>query len=330
MSTPALKPIDARGAVLALVLSILWGANPVAIKLGLEDAPPIRLAWMRFVVGGLVIVAWAWLTGRLRGLRIERHEWQPLLVVGGLFTAQIVSMNIGTALTSAAHATVLLNLYAVHTVVLAHFLIPGDRLTARRLCGVLVAYSGIVLLFRGQVGAGATSLLGDVIMFASSLVLAERTVYLARAVHQLDGVKLLLAQAVMGTAVFVVASALFEAAPTRWTWRLAGSIAYQGIVIAGFNFVVNLWLLGRYQPSVLATFFLTQPIFGVIAAALVAGDRLTADLLVASAAVAAGIGLTIGGAGSRASPARAGPARAVPPPAPENSPPAANGRDRTV
>src|SRR6185436_7035017 len=107
----------------------------------------------------------------------------------------------------------------------------------------------------------------------------------------LDAVKLLLSQAVLGTAVFLTTSALFETEPTRWTWRLAASLGYQGVVIAGFNFVVNLWLLGRYRPSALATFFLTQPIFGVIAAALVAGERLSADVFIASAAVAVGIGL---------------------------------------
>jgi drug/metabolite transporter (DMT)-like permease len=292
MTSPRLQEIDARGAALALLLSLLWGANPVAIKIGLEDAPPLRLAWMRFVLGGLVILAWAATTGRLRGLRIERHEWRPLAIVALLFTAQIASMNIGTALTSAAHASVLLNLYAVHTVVLAHFLIPGDRLTAGRLTGVLIAYAGIVALFRSQVGAGSPTLLGDVIMFASGLVLGERTVYLARAVHHLDPVKLLLAQAVIGVGVFVAGSAVLEARPTQWTLSLGASIAYQGALIAGFNFVANLWLLARYRPSALATFFLTQPIFGVIAAALVTGDRLTTDLLVASAAVAVGIGLT--------------------------------------
>jgi drug/metabolite transporter (DMT)-like permease len=292
LSLPPLKAIDARGAALALLLSILWGANPVAIKVGLEDAPPIRLAWMRFLVGGVVVVAWGWATGRLRGLRLEPGEIRTLLTLGLLFTVQIGSMNVGTAMTTAAHSAVLLNLYAVHTVVLAHFLIPGDRLTVRRVAGVVVAYAGIVMLFRSQVGAGAPTLAGDVVMFVSSLILAERTVYLARAVHRLDHLKLLLAQAVIGTAVFLVISLLFETVPTRWTWRLAGSIGYQGVVIAGFNFVVNLWLLERYRPSVLATFFLTQPIFGVVAAALVTGERLTADLFVASAAVAVGIGLT--------------------------------------
>ena len=110
--------------------------------------------------------------------------------------------------------------------------------------------------------------------------------------HHLDAVKMLLAQAVLGTVVFVVVSALLETAPTRWTWQLAGAIGYQGIVIAGFNFIVNLWLLGRYRASALATFFLTQPVFGVIAAALVAGERLTTEVFVASATVAVGVGLT--------------------------------------
>jgi drug/metabolite transporter (DMT)-like permease len=284
--------MDLKGAAMAVLISLLWGANTVVIKMGLEDAPPLRLAWMRFVVGGVVICLWAWATGRFAGFRIEPGEWRPLIFLGLLFSVQMTATNVGTWLTSASHASVLLNLYAVHTVVLAHFLIPGDRLTARKLAGVLVAYSGIVLLGARQVTRGSPTLLGDVVVTVAGVLLAERTVYLARAVQRLDPVKLLLAQAVVGAACFGLASLLFEPATTRWTARLAGSIAYQGVLISGFNFVVNLALLRRYRPSALSAFFLTQPIFGVIAAALVAGDPLTLDLLVACAAVAVGIGLT--------------------------------------
>ncbi len=264
----------------------------MAIKLGLADAAPLQLATFRFIVGGLVILVWAALTGRLAAVRVERHEWRPLLVLGGLFTAQIVSMNVGTALTSAAHSTVLLNLYAVHTVVLAHFMIPGDRLTGRRLAGVGIAYTGLVPLLAGHAGESAPTLLGDTIMVASALVLAERTVYMARAVQQLEPVKLLLSQAAIGVVLFSLLSLAFEHTLPRWTATLAASVGFQGVVVAGFNFVVNLWLLKRYRPSTLAAFFLTQPIFGVLAAALLAGDPLTVELLVASAAVAVGIGLT--------------------------------------
>lgn len=283
--------IDVRGAALALLVSVFWGANPVAIKIGLADAPPLRLAAYRFLVGGAVIVVWALLTGRLASFRIARAEIRPLVVLGLLFAAQIGGMNIGTSLTSASHAAIILNLYAVHTVVLAHFMIPGDRLSSRRLAGVLVAYSGIVILARGHAGGEAT-LVGDAIMFLSALLLAERTVYLARMVQTLEPVKLLLAQAAIGTLLFVLASVWLETTGTRWTGTLVAAIAYQGVVVAGFNFVVNLWLLKRYRPSSLAALFLTQPVFGVITAALFTGDVITGDLLLASVAVAVGIGIT--------------------------------------
>jgi drug/metabolite transporter (DMT)-like permease len=287
----ARRNVDAAGAALALLVSVFWGVNPVAIKLGLLDAPPIRLAGLRFLVGGAVIVGWAALTGRLGGLRIASTEWRPLLVVTAIFIGQIATMNVGTALTSAAHAAILLNLYSVHTVVLAHFLIPGDRLSARKMLGVGVAYAGIAILFTQQGSTGSATAIGDVIMFVSALLLADRTVYLARVVHRLDPVKLLLAQATLGAAVFFSYSAVMEPARVTWTSRLALSVAFQGIVVAGFNFVINLWLLRHYRPSALAAFFLTQPIFGVVAAALVVGDRLTPGLLIASGAVAVGIGI---------------------------------------
>jgi drug/metabolite transporter (DMT)-like permease len=238
-----------------------------------------------------VIALWGWRTARMTGFAIARDEWRPLLVLGLVFTAQIGLMNVGTSLTSAAHGSVVLNLYAVHTVVLAHYLIPGDRLTVRRLIGALVAYGGIVLLSVDRASEGA-SLLGDTLVFLSAFLLAERQVYLARAVQRLDPVKLLLAQATMGTALFIGLSALLEPEPTQWTLRLGVSLAYQGALVAGFCFVINLWLLKRYRPSALAALFLTQPIFGVLTAALVAGDPLTLQLLVACLAVAVGIGLS--------------------------------------
>jgi len=291
LSHPA-KPVDARGAILALLISALWGGNPIAIKLGLLDTPPLRLAAYRFVLGGAAIAIWGWATGRLGNLRVGPGEPRPLGVLGLLFVAQVVTLNIGTHLTSASHSAILLNLYGVHTVVLAHFLIPGDRLSTRKLAGALIAYGGIVLLFGRQVTAGAPTLLGDVIMVASSLALGVRTVYMARVVQRLDPVKVLLSQTVVGLAAFTALSLLFEPAATRWTVRLAFAVVYQGVLIAGFNFVVNLWLLQRYRPSGLAGFFLTQPLFGVLAAALILGDPLTPDLLAASVAVAIGIGLT--------------------------------------
>jgi len=286
------RAIDLRGAAGALLASLFWGVNPVAIKAGLEDAPPFRLAALRFILGGTVIVVWAAGTGRLRGFRIAPDEWRPLGVLGLLLAVQMGTMNVATTMTTATHVAIILNLYAVQTVVLAHFMIPGDRLSLRRLAGVLVAFGGIVILFGRGFSLGGPTLAGDAIMFVSALILAERTIYLARAVQRQDPVKLLLAQAVVGIVVFLLLSAIFEPAATRWTGRLAGAIAFQGFVVTGFNFIVNLWLLKHYRPSALSALFLTQPIFGVVAAAIVWGEPLTSDVVVATVAVIVGIALT--------------------------------------
>ncbi len=287
------KDLDLRGAALTLLLSALWGGSPVAIKIGLLDAPPLRLGWMRFLLGGLSILAWAWWSGALADFRIGRRERLPLAFLGLLFTAQVGCLNLGTELTSASHSVVLLNAYAVHTVVLAHFMVPGDRLTARKLSGVLTAYAGIVLLFVRQFGGGGATLLGDVIVSVSALLLGERTIYLVRAVQRIDPVKLLLAQALIGTAGLATVSLWLEAGSAyRWTTPLALSLFYQGVVLAGFNFAANLWLLKHYRPSALAGFYLTSPIVGVLLSALVAGEPLTGALLLASVLVAIGVGLT--------------------------------------
>ena len=286
------RHLDLRGASLALLLSALWGGNPVAIKIGLQDAGPFALGWIRFVLGGLSIVSWAWWTGALRGFRIEPHEWRPLTILGLLFTVQIGLMNLGTDLTSASHSAVLLNAYAVHAVLLAHFQVPGDRLTPRKLGGAVVAYAGIVILFSRQLGGGGTSLIGDIVVSISAALLGERTIYLARAVQRIDPTKLLLAQAIIGSAGLAGLSLWLEGGlPSRWTASLLLAIGYQGIVVAGFNFIANLWLLKQYRPSALAGFWLTSPIFGVVLAGLFVGDPLTGALLLASGLVAVGIGL---------------------------------------
>jgi drug/metabolite transporter (DMT)-like permease len=290
----ALRPLDWRGTATALFLSALWGANPVAVKIGLADAPPLYLAFLRFVLGGLVILAYAGWTRHPGVFAVRPGEWRVLISLGVVFSVQIGTMNVGIGLTTAAHGAVLLNSYAVHTVVLAHFMIPGDRLTPAKMGGALVAYTGIVLLFAHGFSFSGETLVGDLVVSGSALLLAERVVYMARAVQRFDPIKLLVFQSAIGSACFLLASlALERGAPTRYTPALAASLFYQGAVVAGFNFIVNSYLYRVYLASGIATCSLTTPLFGVLVAAVVTGDRLSPALLLSSVMVAAGIGLTV-------------------------------------
>jgi drug/metabolite transporter (DMT)-like permease len=290
---PVHRPLDVKGAILALVLAVLWGANPVAIKVGLADVAPIRMAFFRFAVSAIVIFGYALFTGRRDVLLIPRGQGKPIWSLGILCVVQIALMNVGIDRTTAAHAVIMVNSYAVHTVVFAHFLLPGDRLSARKLVGVLIAYSGVVILFApGFAGTGGT-LLGDLIISVSALVLAERTVFIAKTVQRVDPVRLMMYQSIIGAAGLLLMSLMWDVdRPTRWTASLLLSILYQGALIGGFNFVLNAKLLRIYQPSAMATVALSTPIWGVLIAAVIAHEGLSTELLLASALVATGIGFT--------------------------------------
>ena len=280
------RPLTLRAGLFALLLSALWGGNPVAIKAGLEDAPPLRLGWLRFVIGGIVVLAWALVTRR--SLSVASHEWKPLLFLGCLFAVQIAFMNIGQDFTSAGHAVVITTTFPLWTSVIAHFYVPGDRLSKGRFLGAMVAYSGIVVLFSRGIGNPGEFLLGDFLLLISAILLGARQVYLSNSSQAIEPQKLLLSQSVVGTVAFVTASLVLEPDAYNWTGQLIVALAYQGAVIAGFGFIGSVWLLQRYLPSRVSVIWIIQPVFGVLLSWWILGETVGPELYAGAALVIAG------------------------------------------
>jgi drug/metabolite transporter (DMT)-like permease len=264
------RPLTLPSALFTLLLTGLWSGLGVAIKFGLEDAPALRLGWLRFVLGAVTVLLWALWTRA--DLVPKRGETFALLAVGVMFCLELATMNIGLEKTTASHAAVVLASYSVWMAVFAHFQIPGDRLTRRKLLAVLVSYSGIVVIFVQGFTISTDLLVGDLLMLASALVLAEDQVYSARVAGHIDIARLVLARFALGLAVFVPASALLEHDAWSWTPRLGASLFYQGVVIAGFGFIGNQWLLKHYLPSQIAVLALIGPVASILLAWALLGE----------------------------------------------------------
>jgi drug/metabolite transporter (DMT)-like permease len=279
-------PLTPSAALFALLLTGLWSGLGIAIKFGLEDAPPLRLGWLRFVLGALTVLVWALWTRA--DLVPKRRETFALLAVGVMFCFELATMNIGLEKTTASHAAVVLSTYSVWMAVFAHFQIHGDRLTRRKLLAALVSYSGIVVIFVQGFTISTDLLFGDLLMLASALVLAEDQVYSARAAGHVDIARLVLARFALGLAVFVPASALLEHAAWSWTPRLGASLFYQGVVIAGFGFIANQWLLKHYLPSQIGVLSLIGPVASILLAWALLGERPSPLIWAGAALVTAG------------------------------------------
>jgi drug/metabolite transporter (DMT)-like permease len=77
--------------------------------------------------------------------------------------------------------------------------------------------------------------------------------------------------------------------PTHLSVIALSSLAFQIVVVTAFSYVVWFWLIRSYPATRLASFTLLTPVFGLLLGAALLGEPITARLVVAVAAVAAGI-----------------------------------------
>ncbi|MBK7927792.1 MAG: DMT family transporter [Bryobacterales bacterium] len=292
MPAPINEPIGLRSALLALLVSLLWAGNVAALKLGLVVFPPFWNAFWRMLFGIAALLAWAW--WRRIPLRPPPAERRRLVQLGLLFAVQIALLNAGADLTSPAYAVVLINAHPIFANIFGHFAAHEQRLGGVRLAGLTLAFAGMCVLVLGKpaVALAPNPLLGNAMLAVSAALLGLRGVYTRQLVQGIDPVRALTWQCLVSTAVFLIAAALFEPMLLGPPTPIAvGGLAYQGIIVAGFCFVVWTELLRRHSAGTLSMFAFTIPFFGVLVSAAIFGEAVTPRIILSGAMVTLGIGI---------------------------------------
>jgi len=279
-----------QAIVVALIIHVLWGANPVAVKYSLLVFPPLWTAFFRFVIAIVCVGIWA----KSIGVNIwpARHEWRALLPIGVMFTVQIASMNIGFDLTSGSMGAVLIATNPIFAALFAHFMLAGDRLSMAKAFGLLVAFAGTALVLMGGSGSmpSAQGPWGNVILLMSACLLGARLIVSAKVLQRIDGARVVLWQMILSLPLFAIGGLYFES--IRWdamAWEPLAGLAYQGVIVAGLGFSVSFYLMSRYTPSVIVSFNFVSPIAGVLLSAWLLGDIITGHLWAGLLLVAAGL-----------------------------------------
>lgn len=282
--------VPMQAIVIALLIHILWGANPVAVKYSLLVFPPLWTAFFRFVIAIVCVAIWAKSIGV--GIWPARHEWRVLSLIGVMFTVQIASMNIGFDLTSGSMGAVLIATNPIFAALFAHFLLAGDRLSMAKAIGLLVAFAGTALVLMGGSGdlPSSRGTWGNVILLMSACLLGARLIVSARVLQKIDGARVVLWQMILSLPLFALGGYLFES--IRWeamAWEPLAGLAYQGVIVAGLGFSVSFYLMTRYTPSVIVSFNFVSPIAGVLLSAWLLGDVISGNLWTGLLLVAAGL-----------------------------------------
>lgn len=280
---------DKKGITLAFILSILWSGNPISIKVGLEDAPPLRLGWMRFVLGGIVAILWS--LYNKEAVKFKKSDVIPLIGTGLLFSVQLGFMNIGQNYTSGGHGVIMITTFPLWASIFSHLFIPKDKLTRFKIFGMIIAYIGVIILFWESISNSTNNyLIGDLLMLTSAMLLGARQIYISQISQGLNQaeIKILYTQALVGTFTFFIFSQLFESSNFSISYNLVIALFYQGVIIAGFGFIGQTWLMKKYLPSRILIINISQPVFGVILAWIVLGEIPGFELVFATIFVLSG------------------------------------------
>ena len=283
---------DPTGKVITLILFLvsLIGAGSLAIKVGLQGFPPLKMALFRSMLGIIAVGGIGFYFGV--SMRLRFKELPRLLLIAALQSSHIISLNIGTQYTSASRSTIFFTLYPVFVVIFGHFLLPNDRLSPTKLLGVLAAFGGmIVALTPNLQGVGKMDhLIGDLIVTLSACLLAFRIILTKLFVQDIYPYRLLVWLLGISIPFFFVLSYLFEREkPIEWTLASSGALLYQGWIVTGFCFLALTWVLRKYKASKLVVFSFLMPVSGVLLSNLFLGDALTVYLLAGTGLVASGI-----------------------------------------
>jgi drug/metabolite transporter (DMT)-like permease len=282
------NPLNARGAALAVIFCLLFGSNALPIKITLFWMPPIALAAIRFTISVLVIYAYSRITGV--ALTIEKGGWRHMYTLGLIFGVQFSLLHVGLDNTTVSHGAILMNTQPFFVAILAHFFLRDDRLTVRRIIGILLAFIGVILLFsKGDAGKSQT-IVGDAIMITTAFLWAIQTVYIKRHLEDWDPILVVLIPMIIGVYILVTAHlALEQGKPVGFNPTVAAAIFYQAVIVAGFGYLTWTNLLLKYQASTLSTFVFLMPVSGVVLGVLFMDDELTVRLALGLLCIAVGI-----------------------------------------
>ena len=283
------QDMDGKGAGILIGIFLLLAVNQVVIKVTNQGFQPVFGAGLRSLGGVLVLGLWMW--ARRVPLAFQPGTIGAGVLAGLIFSAEFICLYLALDLTTVTRVSVIFYSMPVWMAVVAHFALPGERLTPVRGLGLALAFAGVAWAILDRSGPGGeASIWGDLAALGAAwgwmgVSLCARVTPLKELTAEMQmWWQLAVSAPVMVIAALAFGPFLRDLQPVHWA-----GLAFQAVLVAAGAFLVWFWLLKRYKASSVASFAFLSPIFGVLMGWAWLGEQVTVPVLGALALVAVGI-----------------------------------------
>lgn len=278
-----------------LVLCLIWGSTWLFIKLGLRDLPPFTFAGVRFLLASAVI--WVIVLAWRRPLPKNWRDWLKLAWIGSV----AIALNFGLIFwgeqrISSGLAAVLQATIPAFGLIFAHYYLPNERLTARKLAGAGVGIAGVGLIFYDQMKVeGVAALQGSLALLVSSVCVAYANVYIKARLQHIDSSVISAGQMVCGIFPLLALGVIFEGDPFdhRWSALSMFSLTYLALIGSVLGFLLYFWLVTKIEVTKTMLISLVTPVTALLIGWVTLDEKLSWRVAAGSAAILAGISLIV-------------------------------------
>ena len=253
--------MSARAWTAFAFLSAVWGVPYLFIKIVVDDGvPPIFLAWSRVLLAATVLLSLAWRAGVLGSLA-GRWRWIALYavveIVGPFPLIAAGEQRVASSLASICIATVPL-IIALLALRFDH----SERATGKRLVGLVIGLSGVVVLVGIDIAGSSRELIGAFAVLLAAVGYAAGPMVMKARLRGMDP------RAAMGASLGVAAVVLTPPALLAPPHEMPGpgtllSIAVLGLLCTAAAFVVLWVLVGEVGAGRAAVITYINPVIAV-------------------------------------------------------------------
>lgn len=278
-----------------LLLCCIWGSTWLFIKLGLTDLPPLTFAGIRFVIAASILFSLIAL--RRVPLPNKARDWILLAVTGVLsFSLNYGLVFWGEQYISSGLAALLQSTLPAFGLVIAHFYLPGERMTLPRIVGVLLGVLGVAVIFSNQLHvSGPRALWGSTALVGSAFCAAYANVLVKRYGLNLQPSVLAAGQMLFGLVPLLLIGIPLEGNPLKFHWtRIAViSLFYLAIVGTVVAFWLYYWLMHNMDVTKTMLIALVTPVVAVGLGLLALKEEMHWRTLIGGALIISGLSLLV-------------------------------------
>jgi drug/metabolite transporter (DMT)-like permease len=273
-------------------LGIIWGTSFLWIKIAVADVTPVVLVGWRTGIATLGLAAVLALNPAARLSRAELRRSLWVFAILGLTNVALpfVLISWSEQFLDSGLAAILNSTMPLFTIIIAPLVLADDPFTLPKLGGLLVGFSGVVVLISPDLQTGGQSLVAVGTMLLASLSYAGSTVLVRRTARHLPSQS----QAFLQTGVAALymwmlilvtrPAAVLPSRPITWL-----ALLWLGLLGSCLAYLLQFVLLHSVGPTRASLVTYVMPLVAVVLGVIFLNEHLYWQALVGGAMILSGI-----------------------------------------